>query len=585
MRPFAELRPPGVYPAIAEPTVAPLSIADTRTVGFVGLSQKGPLNEPRRITNWDEYLEVFGYSNEHYLSDSVESFFRNGGSACFVVRVAHLPEKDKERTIDHASVAEKIENDDWNKPALRIRALDEGRWGNDIWVRCEHSTGAQALLTRDLEVGSGEAHVSTTRGFEVGALVRIFDRENSDYVVISEVADKVVRWSAETPVNRKHRAASPTQLEVMEFEIHVALRDRREVFKHLQMSPASRHYAPRIIASRSRLIRVDDLGTRSPPPHNMPGGQPMAKLAGGRDGDELVTPEDFIGHDFGPAERSGIMALAAIDEVALLACPDAMLFCDREPGPAGEFRAQRVQDTMISLCENMKDRFAILDCPQSKDIEQIRRWRRRTDSSYCAYYWPWIEIASRSGEARTLPPSGVMAGVFALKDTTDGVHNAPANVQIVGAQDLGLRVTEDHLGILNAEGINSFRVQRGVRPWGARTASSDPDWRYINVRRMFIMLRRSLDTGMSWVTFEPNDQKTWDSVRDKVDYFLRDLFKAGMFSGGNPAESYYVKCDAETNPSEDVDRGLLTCQIGVAPVIPAEFIIISMVQTMGGGEE
>ena len=126
--------------------------------------------------------------------------------------------------LDHAACAEHVQIDDWNKPSLKIRALNEGTWGNTIWFRCVHAPGAQALLTRDLDIGAGEAHVNATRGFEVGALVRIYDRENSDFVVITEVGDKIIKWSTETPVNRRHRAAAPTYLEVMTFEIHVAMK-------------------------------------------------------------------------------------------------------------------------------------------------------------------------------------------------------------------------------------------------------------------------------------------------------------------------------------------------------------------------
>jgi phage tail sheath protein FI len=580
------MRPPGVYAAFVDPARPPLEIADTRVTGFVGLTLKGPLNQPVRIANWDEFVETFGYTSEHYLSDAVHAFFRNGGTACRVVRVAHLPPADggpvAELGADHAACAEHIQVDDWNKPSLKIRALNEGRWGNLIWVKCLHATGASALLTRDLDVGAGEAHVNTVRGFEVGALVRIYDKENSDYVVLTEIGDKLIKWGKETPVNRRHRAAAPTQLEVMEFEIHIALRDRREVFKNLQMHPTSRHYAPRVIASRSRLIRIEDLATKSPVPHNLPEPLPMIRLTGGRDGTEKVTPEDFLGHDFGPSQRSGLAALAAEEEVALLAIPDAMIFHDRERGPAGEMKAQRIQDAMISVCENQKDRFAILDIPMSKDIEWVQRWRRRTDSSFCAYYWPWLSmVGPEGGKPRPTPPSGPMAGIYALKDTKEGVHCAPANAAVVGADDLALRVTEDHLGVLNASSVNTFRLQRGVRPWGARTASSDPDWRFINVRRLFIMLRRTLDQGFAWVTFEPNTDATWSQLRSFTSSFLEDLWKKGMLVGGKPEEAFFVQCDAETNPADNIDKGILTCNIAVAPTKPTEFVMISMVQEMG----
>jgi uncharacterized protein len=580
MRPSADPRAPGIYQSFDTVSPPPLSIANTRILGVAGVTQKGPMNEPTRLASWDEFLEVYGYDADSYTSDAVHGFFINGGTDCWVVRIAHTAPDKELPGLEHAACADFTQGDAWKKPALRIRALNEGSWGNTIWFRCAHAPGAQALLTRDLDIGSGEAHVNTTRGFEVGSTVRIYDRENTDYVVITEVSDKLVKGASETPVNRRHRAAAPTHLEVMTFEIHVAMKDRREVFKGLQMHPSSRNYAPRVVSQRSRLVRLDDLHTKSPVPHNMPESTAMTRLAGGRDGLEALTPEDFIGHDFGPGERTGLAALSANEEIALLVVPDAMRFYDREPGPAGEMKAQRLQDELISICERQRDRFAVLDIPMSKDIEWVRRWRRRTDSSYCAYYWPWFKATGEGGGRRVVPPSGYLAGCYARMDL-EGVHNAPANQEIEGIDDLALRVTEDHIGQLNAESVNTFRIQRGVRAWGARTASSDPEWRYIPIRRLFIMLRRSLEAGFAWIAFEPNNPDTWETVRSRGAEFLASLHTKGMLAGRNAEEAFFVKCDAENNPPEQIDSGFLICDIGVAPTTPAEFIMISLTQVMG----
>ena len=580
MRPSADPRAPGIYQSFDSIAPPPLSIANTRVLGIAGITQKGPMNEPTRLSNWDEFVEIFGYTTGSYTSESVYGFFKNGGVDCWVVRVAHNPPAGEPAGIDHAAFAEHVQIDDWNKPSLKIRSLNEGSWGNTIWFRCVHAPGAQALLTRDLDIGSGEAYVNITRGFEIGSSVRIYDRENSDFVVITEVGDKIIKWSTETPVNRRHRAAAPTHLEVLTFELHVAMRDRREVFKGLQMHPTSRNYAPRVVSQRSRLVRVEDMGTKSPVPHNMPEALPMTRLSGGRDGIEAITPEDFIGHNHGPGERSGLLALAANEEIGLLAIPDAMKFYDREPGPSGELKAQRLQDQMISICENQKDRFAILDIPQTKDIEWVRRWRRRTDSSYCAYYWPWLRATGIDDKPSVIPPSGYLAGCYARSDL-QGVHHAPANLTVEGVEDVSLRITEDHIGLLNSDSINTFRLQRGVRPWGTRTASSDPNWRYIPVRRLFIMLRRSLEAGFAWITFEPNNDATWDLVQRRTSEFLTSLHARGMLAGGNSEQAFFVRCDAETNPPEQVDSGLMICDVGVAPLAPAEFIMITLTQTMG----
>jgi hypothetical protein len=571
-----------VYLARGEESPKVLAVADTRIAGFVGLAQKGPLDEPLRIASWDEFVDTYGTSDVGFLARAVEGFFLNGGKACWVVRVAHRARGEKPVAgPEHAACAERVIPDAWNKPAIRVRAQSEGKWGNNIWVRFGHSTGSRALLTHDLDVGAGEAQVNLSRGFERGALVRIYDREGSDYVVLSEVKERTIRWSSATPVNRRYRAAGPTYVEVLEFELHVALRDRRETFKNLQLHPSSRRYASRVLAEESRLVYVEDMKSTSPLPHNLPRAEPAAKLTSGRDGTDTVTTEDFIGHDAGPEDRAGLMALMSLDEPSLISVPDATIFIQRKPGPEGEMATQRIQDQMVIQSELRKDRIAILDCPPTRDPEVVKRWRRRTDSSYAVFYWPWLGVLGPDGQVVKVPPSGHMAGMFARCDTEVGVHRAPANEQLRGVVALSVPVTEDDQGSLNAEGVNCFRLARGIRPWGVRTASSDPDWRYVNVRRLFIMLRRSLEAGSAWVCFEPNDKRTWKSMEDMTKSFLQGLYEKGMFTGGSPAEAFYVKCDDETNPPDVRDQGLLVCEVGVAPVVPAEFIVIKVTQRLG----
>ncbi|MDB4964469.1 MAG: tail sheath protein [Myxococcales bacterium] len=586
MRAVREIRPPGVYPAADEPRAKPLTVSDTRVAGFVGLAARGPLDEPVLLGGWNEFLDIYGHSNESYLARAVEGFFLNGGVSCYVVRVAHRAKADTDGKVtpgpEHASCAERIVKDGWDKPTLRVRSMNEGRWGNNIWVRFAQTTAAKTLLTLDLEVGSGEARVNTAKGFERGSLVRIYDRENSDYVIVTDVDDRMIKWASATPIVRRYRAAGPTYLEVLEFEVFASLKDRREVFRGLQMSPLSRRYAPRIINGESHLIRLEDSLSAAPLPHNLPQAEPAAKLAGGRDGIEVLTSEDFVGHDHGPDDRTGLMALGAVEQVALLAVPDIMVAYQRTPGPQADRDVQRVQDAMIDLCENLKDRFAILDAPPTKDLEEVRKWRRRLNSSYAAMYYPWITIDSAGSVLSMCPPSGHVAGVFARCDTQEGVHKAPANEVITGAVGLMLNMNEDHLGLLNADGINAVRgfPGRGIRVWGARTTADDPDWRFINVRRLFIMLRRSLEEGTQWASFEPNDPRTWERLTRDVDEFLKRLWADGFFAGNSPEESYFARCNASTNTDEERAAGRMVMEIGVAPAIPAEYIVFNVVQKM-----
>ncbi len=413
--------------------------------------------------------------------------------------------------------------------------------------------------------------------------MRIFDRDNEDFVIIDDISDKQIGWSTKTPVNRRYRASAPTQLEVIEFTLHVVLRERRERFSGLQLDPSSARFASKVVNAESQLVTLELLPSTTPVPHNLPRPEPPTRLTNGRDGIEALTPEDFIGHNRGPAERTGLYSLLAIEDATTLVIPDALTFIDRTPGPEGELRCQRIQHAMVDFCENLQDRFAILDCPQTRDIEQVRKWRRSVDSSYCAFYWPWVKVLEGDEETRYVPPSGHMAGLFARRDTEVGVHHAPANLALEGVVDVSLRVREDDLGSLNNEGINVIRRLRGIRPWGVRTASSDPDWRFINVRRLFIMLRRALETGTSWVPFEPNNDKTWKTLEDRAIAFLGMLHGMGMFGGGKAEECFNVKCDDETNPPESVNQGRLVCEIGVAPAIPAEFIMIRVVENMEQG--
>src|SRR5581483_9297338 len=583
MRAVRELRPPGVYPATEEPRAKPLTVSDTRVAGFVGLAAKGPLDEPILLGGWNEFVDVYGNSGEGYLARAVEGFFLNGGSSCYVVRIAHRPRTGETPGADHPSCGEFLVKDGWDKPTLRVRALNEGRWGNNIWVRFEQSTAARTLLTLDLEVGSGEARVNSVKGFERGALVRIYDRENSDYVIITDVEDRTVRWASATPVNRKYRAAGPTYLEILEFDIYASLRDRREAFRGLQISPLSRRYVPRVVNEESQLIRIEDLQSKAPLPHNLPQAGPPTKLSGGRDGIDVLTAADFIGDDQGPTNRAGLMALAGVDAVGMLCVPDAMLAYARTPGPQADRDVQIIQDAMINICENLKDRFAILDSPPTKDIEEVRKWRRRLESSYAALYYPWISVQQNGDGARMVPPSGHVAGVFARCDKQAGVHTAPANEVINGALGLRLNMNEDHLGMLNGDGINAMRSfpGRGIRIWGARTCTDDPDWRYVNVRRLFIMLRRSLEEGTQWAVFEPNDPRTWERLAGSVTEFLKDLWGQGYFAGVGPEDSFFVRCDGQLNSNEVRDEGKLLIEIGVAPAIPAEYLIFHVVQKMG----
>ena len=295
---------------------------------------------------------------------------------------------------------------------------------------------------------------------------------------------------------------------------------------------------------------------------------------------------EYIGDS---ADRTGFGGLEAIDEITMVAVPDLMAAF--QAGAITEEAVRAVQLSLIAHCELMGDRVAILDPPPGLSAREVRVWRQERagyDSHYAALYYPWIKVFDQStGQTRKVPPSGHMAGIWARNDAERGVHKAPANEVVRGAVDLELQITRGEQDLLNPIGVNCIRAfpGRGVRVWGARTLSSDPAWRYLNVRRYFNYLEESVLIGTQWVVFEPNDQMLWARIRRNVTAFLTNEWRAGALFGPQAEASFYVKCDAETNPPESVDVGRVVCEIGVAPVKPAEFVIFRLAQASTGGSE
>lgn len=243
---------------------------------------------------------------------------------------------------------------------------------------------------------------------------------------------------------------------------------------------------------------------------------------------------------------------------------------------------------MISHCEGMGDRMAILDAPPGLSPQQVYDWRVNQagyDSPYATLYWPWIKVLDpSSGKNVFVPPSGHVAGIWARNDDTRGVHKAPANEVVRGAVELEVNITKGENDLLNPKGVNCVRAfpGRGIRVWGARTLSSDPLWRYVNVRRLFNFVEKSILNGTDWAVFEPNDPVLWGKIRRSIASFLVNQWRAGALFGATPAEAFYVKCDAETNPAEGIDAGQVVCEIGMAPVKPAEFVVFRLSQYSGG---
>ncbi len=318
----------------------------------------------------------------------------------------------------------------------------------------------------------------------------------------------------------------------------------------------------------------DDTGGASP----LLGGSDNSPV-GGSDG-APITPVDYAGDPAAdPEQRTGLAGLAQIDEVSLLVAPDASL--------PGNFQ---IMNDVVNQCESLKDRFGILASePGIGDVQAVNPPR---DSSYGAVYFPWIRVSdARSQDTLLVPPVGHVAGIYARTDVARGVHKAPANAPVLGMVNVNLNATRRPLeftiskgghDILNPKGVNAIRDfrsdGRGIRVWGARTMSSDPEWRYVNVRRLFLMVEESIDEGTQWVVFEPNEEKTWARVRQSVSNFLLTVWRSGALRGVTQEEAFFVNCDRTTMTEADIDAGRLICEVGIAPVKPAEFVIFRIQQ-------
>jgi len=392
-------------------------------------------------------------------------------------------------------------------------------------------------------------------------------------------------WGNDIAINIQHPAASPELFQLQVFQSGVSV----ETYAELSMDRSLNDYVETQINGLSQLIRVADIvpansvlsiSARRPAP-TAPN-TISDPLQNGDDGLNNLTADDYVGK---ASAGSGLNAFDKIDNVNIIAVPEPV---DRAVHVHG-----------MGYCENRQDCFYVADCQRTiavadevlnfKSADGIFAGGNAISSKYGALYAPWIEVFDPRTSGRiAIPPSGAIAGRYAGIDGTRGVHKAPAGV-VDGKLNSALGLLFDFVTPdqekLNPKGINLIRTFPGTGPviWGARTASSDPEWRYLNVRRLFIFLRQTLLNGTTWVVFEPNDRTLWKSIERNIAAFLRLQWLSGALVGATADEAFYVKCDAETNPPESVALGRVITEIGVAPSKPAEFVIFRIMQQLAGG--
>jgi uncharacterized protein len=530
---------PGVYIQEVDSGPRPIEGVGTATAAFVGFAAGGPVNQPILVTNWTQYVNTFSsienggrrnpYMDGAYLPHSVYGYFLNGGGRCYVTRVT------PPSSNGHAGGAEKSTLQLPSRSSKAVASLTvspKETPTSDIEIEIVPATPAPPSAAAGAGGGEGQAAPADQGTFTVR--IRMAD-VSEEYENVSLGKQRNVRNVVET-INQASKLVT------------------------LLEGQASGPLAERIPEVGTYVLKANQGAT-------LP----------------AVKANDFAGDS---AARTGVQGLEVAEDVTMICCPDLM--SAYQAGSIDRDGVKAVQLAMIAHCERMGDRIAVLDALPDLSPQEVSRWRSEEtnyDSKYAALYYPWIKVAGADGQPKAIPPSGHMAGIYARSDNERGVHKAPANEVIRGVLETATQVTKGEQDILNPMGVNCIRsfTGRGVRIWGARTLSSDPAWRYLNVRRLFNYIEKSLERGLQWVVFEPNDPNLWARVRRDVSAFLTGTWRDGMLFGLTPDQAFFVKCDEELNPQDVRDRGQLFIDIGLAPVKPAEFVIFRLSQWAGGG--
>jgi phage tail sheath protein FI len=600
---------PGVYVEETSYRAKSIEGVATSTAGFVGQTRFGPTSgAPMLVTSFEEFQRHFGDGEDlllaegqrmNQLAQSARLFFENGGRRLYVGRVWRAPAAGTgvaEGPAMNVSGAER-----------RFRARFPGRAGNLV-------VSIAATRSGNLLTGTGAGR--GVAGVRAGDLVEsataaagVKDRTVTATGPAALTAANLYAVSLDSNGRPVLTSATGTALDLTDatlgsvqkvtFAVLVepngdgSTGSRTDSVGGLSTHPDSDTFIGRVLRQENPTLGVEppadrtqrvwlDAGTLpsdAGPRSAFAGGLAVAlmtgspfRLTGGLDG-RLAESAQFLGAP--GANPTGLVAMEAIEDIAIVAAPGSA-------GIAGD-GPLAVRDALISHAERMRYRFAILAGPQDADTAGIRATRGQHDSKYAALYHPWLVIpapSGASGETALLSPEGAMAGIYARSDIERGVHKAPANEVVRGILRFSRNVTRGDQDVLNPEGVNCLRFfeGRGNRVWGARTISSDPEWMYVNVRRLFIFLEHSIDRGTQWAVFEPNNEALWLRIRLTIESFLTEVWRTGALMGTKPEEAFFVRCDRTTMTQSDLDNGRLICLIGVAPTKPAEFVIFRIGQ-------
>ncbi len=616
---------PGVY--VEEVSFRSKSIegVPTSTTGMVGLAPYGPCYvsngptryEPRLVTSFTEFESIYGgltklqlateADREGYLAHAARAFFANGGKRLYVSRV-FSPNSALDSGIATRSVP---------VAATPFAAVWQARWPGAVG-----NVHVEALVRRSKNLLVDNATVfpatdpRSTWGLQAtrvraGALVEIIPSGGAvplgnTPLDINRLA--VVEINADGRQTFRGDGAdvvpvAGATLQLVELQVRVRVNaDRLDVSDELALHPAQKRWIGRILEANDPedenaavAFQWDPAGATAEELRFMPArlavalqGNANPRLEGGNDGAMPLVDgarDTFEGMDAAlddaTQKATGLKALGELDDIAIVAMPDGAAQDD----PDVRFLAM---SKLVAHCEELRYRVAVVDGPVSASMNDIREFRGKFDSKYAALYHPWIEILDPSERPAQgapqrrllLPPSGFVAGIYARSDIERGVHKAPANEVVQGLTRFEININKARQDVLNPEGINALRFfeGRGNRVWGARTMSSDPEWKYVNVRRLFVYVEHSIDKATQWAVFEPNGPRLWANIRQTVEDFLLVLWRDGALLGDKPEDAYFVRCDRTTMTQNDLDNGRMICLVGMAPVKPAEYVIFRVGQ-------
>ncbi|GHU84879.1 hypothetical protein FACS1894198_1510 [Clostridia bacterium] len=578
---MAEYLSPGVYVEEVDSGAKSVDGVSTSTAGFIGLAAKGKVKgTPELVTSFAEYQRKFGgylseslYGEFRYLPYGVEQFFQNGGSRCYVMRVA--PPDVRLASKETA-----------NKK-LKITAGNPGSWGNDVVVAFTKSSRSKTQILEE-QPKDNRYVLKSIAGFNVGDTIVFSDGKKQVYNKIAKILGNAIitEKAFEAGVADTNLIATKT-LSTCEINIQVSYDGVIEKYEFVNLNVTSSNFIEKRLG-KSALIDVKFSGLGVKPDEKQEAKSIMQALfdedlekvvltlAGGADGSvSKVDPSVFIGEDKGPSERSGIQAFLENNVVSIMAVPGIT-----DPS---------VIVSLVNHCSLMSNRVAILDAPRDViKVDELLAYRSIIDSSYAALYHPWIQTYDMLDKKRTnIPPSGAIAGVYARSDVQRGVHKAPANENL-SCTGLSCFYNKAEQDILNPAGVNLIRSfpGQGIKVWGARTCSADSSFKYINIRRLFIYIEESIKISTTWAVFEPNSEPLWAMVGRVITNFLTTVWRGGALAGTTPEEAFFVDVSRNTMSPDDIANGRLICTVGIAPTKPAEFVIFRITQLMeGNGSE